>query len=82
MLKYANQKWRLLEFSEGNKVLLKLTLQIWKKIMEKMKHRGLVSRYDEPFQTMEKVEVVAYRLKLPEWLKLHPTFHVSYLRSF
>jgi hypothetical protein len=31
-----------------------------------MKHRGLVSRYDEPFQTMEKVEVVAYRLKLPE----------------
>ena len=28
MLKYANQKRRLLEFSVGNKVLLKLTPQI------------------------------------------------------
>jgi ribosomal protein L21E len=82
MLKYANQKRRLLEFSVGDKVLLKLTPQIWKKIMGTMKHRGLVPRYDGPFEIIEKVGVVAYRLKLPERLKLHPTFHVSYLRPF
>ena len=47
-----------------------------------MKHRGLVPRYDGPFEVIEKVGAVAYRLKLPERLKLHPTFHVSYLRPF
>jgi hypothetical protein len=31
---------------------------------------------------MEKVGVVAYPLKLSKQLKLHPTFHVSYLRPF
>ena len=46
------------------------------------KHRGLVPRYDGPFEVIGKVGAVAYRLKLPKWLKLHPTFHVSYLRPF
>jgi len=82
MLKYANQKRRLLEFSMGDKVLLKLTLQIWKKIMGTTKHRGLVPRFDGPFEIIEKVGAVIYRLKLLERLKIHPTFHVSYLRPF
>jgi hypothetical protein len=82
MLKYANQKRRLLEFSVGDKVLLKLTPQIWKKIVGTMKHQELVPRYNGPFEIIEKVGAVAYRLKLPELLKLHPTFHVSYLRPF
>jgi hypothetical protein len=54
----------LLEFSEGDKVLLKLTPQIWKKIIGKTKHRWLVPRYDGLFKIMEKVGVVAYPLKL------------------
>jgi hypothetical protein len=55
-----------LEFGEGDKVLLKLTLQIWKKITGKTKHRWLVPRYDILFKIMEKMGLVAYRLKLPE----------------
>jgi hypothetical protein len=82
MLKYANQKRKLLEFSVDDRVLLKLTPQIWKKIIGTTKHRGLVPRYDGPFEIIEKVGAVTYRLKLPERLKLHPTFHVSYLRPF
>ena len=39
-------------------------------------------RYDGPFEVIEKVGVVAFWLKLPERLKLHPTLHVSYLRPF
>jgi hypothetical protein len=41
-----------------------------------------VLRYDGLFKIMEKVGVVTYPLKLSGQLKLHPTFHVSYLRPF
>lgn len=66
----------------GDKVWLKLTPQIWKKIESKKVQRGLVPRYDGPFKVFKRVGNVAYRLKLPERLKLHPTFHVSYLKPF
>ncbi|OIT08821.1 hypothetical protein A4A49_60772 [Nicotiana attenuata] len=82
MKKYADQNRRPLEFKVGDKVLLKLTPQIWKKIDTRVRHRALVSRYDGPFDVIEKVGEVAYRLKLPERMKIHPTFHVSYLRPY
>ncbi|OIT29089.1 hypothetical protein A4A49_55045 [Nicotiana attenuata] len=55
---------------------------IWKKIDSRVRHRALVSRYDGPFEVAEKVGEIAYRLKLPERMKIHPTFHVSYLRPY
>ena len=82
MKKYADQGRRPLEFQVGDKVLLKLTPQIWKKISSKNRHRGLIPRYDGPFDIMKKVGNVAYRLKLPDRLKVHPTFHVSFLKPF
>ncbi|KAJ4722993.1 Retrotransposon protein, putative, Ty3-gypsy subclass [Melia azedarach] len=82
MKKYADAGRRPLEFDVGDKVLLKLTPQIWKKISSKTVHRGLVPRYDGPFEVVKRVGRVAYRLKLPERLKVHPTFHVSFLKPF
>lgn len=82
MKKYADQGRRSLEFQVGDKVLLKLTPQIWKKINAKTRHRGLIPRYDGPFDIVKKVGNVAYRLKLPDRLKVHPTFHVSFLKPF
>ena len=80
--KYADRDRRPLEFQVGDKVLLKLTLQIWKKISNKIRQRGLIPKYDGPFEVIKQVRQVAYMLKLPERLKLHPTFHVSFLKPY
>ena len=80
MKKYADQGRRLLEFSVGDREWLKLTPQVRKKLYRKDAHEGLISRYNGNFEVIQKVGNVAYRLDLPERLKLHPTFHVSYLK--
>ncbi|KZV57841.1 hypothetical protein F511_03410 [Dorcoceras hygrometricum] len=82
MKKYVDKGRRDIEFQVGEKVLLKLTPQIWKKISAKQIHRGLVPRYDGPFTVVNRVGQVAYRLELPDRLKIHPTFHVSFLKKF
>ncbi|KAJ0084803.1 hypothetical protein Patl1_29866 [Pistacia atlantica] len=82
MKKYDDAKRRPLEFDVGDQVLFKLTPQIWKKINSKRVHRALVPKYDGPFEVVSRVGAVAYKLKLPEWIKVHPTFHVSFLKPF
>ncbi|RVX13374.1 hypothetical protein CK203_021016 [Vitis vinifera] len=82
MKKYADHDRRPLEFQVGDKVLLKLTLQIWKKISNKTRQRGLIPKYNGLFEVIKQVGQVAYMLKLPERLKLHPTFHVSFLKPY
>ena len=54
MKKYADLKRKPLEFDVGDKVLLKLTPQIWKKITGRLAQRGLIPRYDGPFEVREK----------------------------
>ena len=59
-----------------------MTPQIWKKISSKTRQRGLIPKYDGPFEVIKQVRQVAYMLKLPERLKLHPTFYVSFLKPY
>ena len=61
---------------------MKPTPQIWKKILNKQFQRGLIPKYDGPFEIVKSNWNVAYTLKLPKRLKLHPTFHVSFLKSY
>ena len=82
MKKYADRDCKPLEFQIGDKVLLKLTPQIWKKISSKTRRRGLIPKYDGPFEVIKRVRQVAYMLKLPERLKLHPTSNVSFLKPY
>ena len=81
MKKYADKGKRLLEFEEGETVLLKLTPQIWKKIRNKQFKRGLIPKYDNPFEIVRRIGNVAYKLKLPERFKLHPTFQGKLLEA-
>ena len=82
MKKYVDHDRRPLEFQVGDRVLLKLTPQIWKKISSKTRQRGLIPKYDGPFEVIKRVAQVAYMLKLLERLKLHSTFHVSFLKPY
>ena len=82
MKKYANKGRKPLEFQVGDKVLLKLTPQIWRKFRSESMHRGLISKYDGPFEIVKRVGAIAYELKLPERLQIHPTVHVSFLKPY
>ena len=41
----------------------------------------LSPRYCGLFEILEKINEVAYRLKLPSHVRIHPVFHVSYLKK-
>ncbi|GKA59063.1 hypothetical protein Tco_0758376 [Tanacetum coccineum] len=70
-----------LEFNVGDKVLLKVSP--WKGVVRFGKRSKLSPRYVEPFEIVERVGPVAYRLRLPQALiGNHDKFHVSNLKKF
>ena len=78
----ADKRRRPLEFDEGEFVLLKLPHQVWKRAVDRRLHPGLLPRFEGPFRIVKKVGPVAYRLDLPDYYKIHSTFHVSFLKPF
>ncbi|GJW64962.1 putative reverse transcriptase domain-containing protein [Tanacetum coccineum] len=77
---YADKRWKPLEFSVGDYVLLKVSP--WKGVVRFGKKGKLAPRFVGPFEIIEKVGPVAYRLDLPEEFNgVHDTFHVSNLKK-
>ncbi|GJU58738.1 putative reverse transcriptase domain-containing protein [Tanacetum coccineum] len=77
---YADKRRKPLEFSVGDYVLLKVAP--WKGVVRFRKKGKLAPRFVRPFEIVEKVGHVAYRLDLPEELNgVHDTFHVSNLKK-
>ncbi|GKC50797.1 putative reverse transcriptase domain-containing protein [Tanacetum coccineum] len=77
---YADRRRKPLEFSVGDYVLLKVSP--WKGVVRFRKKGKLAPRFVGPFEIIEKVGSVAYRLDLPEELNgVHDTFHVSNLKK-
>ncbi|GJW57360.1 hypothetical protein Tco_0104091 [Tanacetum coccineum] len=77
---YADKRRKPLEFSVGDYVLLKVSP--WKGVVRFGKKGKLAPRFVGPFEIIEKVCYVAYRLDLPEELNgVHDTFHVSNLKK-
>ncbi|GJT85584.1 hypothetical protein Tco_1067301 [Tanacetum coccineum] len=77
---YADKRRKPLEFSVGDYVLLKVSP--WKGVVRFGKKRKLVPRFVGPFEIIEKVGPMAYRLDLPEELNgVHDTFYVSNLKK-
>nr|GEU88874.1 reverse transcriptase domain-containing protein [Tanacetum cinerariifolium] len=77
---YADKRMKPLEFSVGDYVLLKVSP--WKSVVRFRKKRKLAPRFVGPFEIVQKVGPVAYRLDLPEEFNgVHDTFHVSNLKK-
>ncbi|KAI3669469.1 hypothetical protein L6452_40705 [Arctium lappa] len=77
---YADNRRKPLEFQVGDKVLLKVSP--WKELVRFGKRGKLSPRYIGPFEIVERVGPVAYKLKLPQELSvIHDTFHVSNLKK-
>ncbi|KAL5567803.1 hypothetical protein UlMin_024378 [Ulmus minor] len=78
---YADRRRRPLEFKEGDFVFLKVAPM--KGVMRFGKKGKLSPRYIGPFEILEKIGKVAYKLALPsELAAVHNVFHVSMLRKY
>ncbi|KAA0032467.1 pol protein [Cucumis melo var. makuwa] len=78
---YADVRRKDLEFDVGDKVFLKVAPM---KGVLRFERRGKLSpRFVGPFEILERISPVAYRLALPPSLStVHDVFHVSMLRKY
>ena len=78
---YADLKMRNIAYEVGAKVFLKVLS--WRKILQFGKKGKLSLRFIGPYEVLERIGPMAYRLALPlELTKLHNVFHVSMLRRY
>lgn len=78
--KWVDAKRREMEYHVDDKVMVKLPPQQFK-VFRKV-YKGLIRKYEGPFEVVGKVEKVSYKLQLPPCTKIHPVFHVSMLKPY
>ncbi|GKA07610.1 putative reverse transcriptase domain-containing protein [Tanacetum coccineum] len=77
---YADNRRKPLEFEFGDRVLLKVSP--WKGVIRFGIKGKLAPRYVGPFEILERIGRIAFRLILPkEFSSVHATFHVSNLKK-
>ena len=78
---YTNRRRQPLEFEAGDHVFLKVIPK--RGVVRFDKRVKLSSRFIGPFEILERVGTIAYRLALPPSLSsVHEVFHVSMLRKY
>ena len=77
---YADNRRRELSFDVGDKVFLKVSPI--RGVMRFGKRGKLSPRYVGPYEILERIGDVAYRVALPPTLAVHDVFHVSMLRKY
>lgn len=80
MKSLADAKQREVEFNIKKWVYIKLRLHRQSTLFIH-KHPKLAPRFMGPFQIIEHIRPVAYKLDLPENVNIRPVFHVSQLRK-
>lgn len=80
MMFYVDQRRTDKSFEVGDWVYLKL--KPYRQFSTKaIKDHILSKQYFGPFQIMEKIGPVAYKLELPPSSRIHPVFHISLLKK-
>ena len=78
---YSDMRRKDIRYEIDEKVFLKESP--WKKVMRFGEKGKLSPRFIGPYEVIEKVGPVAYKLSLPQELeKIHNVFHVSMLRRY
>ena len=78
---HADLKRKDIEYEVGNKVFLKASP--WRKVLRFGKKGKLSLRFIGPYEVLERIRLVEYRLAVPlELAKLYDVFHVSMLRKY
>ncbi|KAD6796253.1 hypothetical protein E3N88_07149 [Mikania micrantha] len=77
---YADKRRKPLKFQVGDRVMLKVSP--WKGVVRFGKKGKLAPSYVGPFEIIERIDPVAYQLRLPVELRgVHDVFHVSNLKK-
>lgn len=77
---YADKHRTEREFNVGDFVYLKLQPYRQQSVERSVSHK-LSPRFYGPFEVQERIDSVAYKLKLSPRVKIHPMFHVSLLKK-
>jgi len=80
MKQAADKRRRELIFQPGELVYLKLH-PCRMQSLATLPNQKLAPRFYGPYEVLERIGEVAYKLKLPESTKIHPVFHVSLLKQ-
>ena len=80
MCKSANARRKEVHFAQGDQVMVDSRYLPISSLTQPTKK--IRRRYVGPLEIEKVINPVAYRLKLPDHWKVHPTFHVSKLKRF
>src|SRR3954452_23283058 len=78
---HANKSWRDVSFQVGDRILLSSN-HIHLASQATCPSKKLQPRFLGPYTITHIVSPVAYKLELPDTLRVHPVFHVSVLRPY